>query len=208
MDSRDRLVGSNSPHVNLALQLLPAGQDDMQEDNPITCHFEPKASLVAAGLDFLRFTEDGRHARMRHICLNGDVRSRDCSRRRIGQPDNHNRADPGRRRGDFVFNRDCVRRVRWSRAGCDKHTRAQAHNRRLRHSFGEGEPAARSVERGIPCCSPGGLNGRSNVPGSFASGSFRGVLVAPFASAGHVPLLTLGRKHVVVHSGHHGDKHH
>jgi len=152
MDSRDRLVGSNSPHVNLALQLLPAGQDDMQEDNPITCHFEPKASLVAAGLDFLRFTEDGRHARMRHICLNGDVRSRDCSRRRIGQPDNHNRADPGRRRGDFVFNRDRVRRVRWPRAGCDKHTRAQAHNRRLRHSFGEGEPAARSVERGIPCC--------------------------------------------------------
>jgi len=64
MDSTARLVGSDATDVNLAFQLLPAGQYDMQEDNPIPGHFEPKMRPIAAGLDFLRFAEDESHTRV------------------------------------------------------------------------------------------------------------------------------------------------
>jgi hypothetical protein len=107
MDSTARLVRSDASHVNLALQLLPAGQCDMQEDNPIACHLKRKMSLIAARSDFLGFPENRRHARVRHVCLQRNMRSGYCSRRRIGQPEgHHNRADPDRFWRDFVFNRD------------------------------------------------------------------------------------------------------
>jgi len=53
MDSTACLVGSDAPHFNLMLEVLPAGQSDLQEDNPIPCHPKRKMCLVAAGLDFL-----------------------------------------------------------------------------------------------------------------------------------------------------------
>jgi hypothetical protein len=59
MDSTARLVGSDTPHVDLAFQRLPTSQYDMQEDNPIPGHFEPMMRP-----DFLRFTEDGSDARV------------------------------------------------------------------------------------------------------------------------------------------------
>jgi hypothetical protein len=53
-------------------------------------------SLVAAGLDFLRFSENGRHARVRHVGFQRDMRSCDCFRGTIGQPEgDRNWADPG-----------------------------------------------------------------------------------------------------------------
>jgi hypothetical protein len=58
MDSTARLVRSDAPHVKLAFQLLPAGQYDVQENNPIPRHLKRKMSLIAAGGDFLRFPEN------------------------------------------------------------------------------------------------------------------------------------------------------
>ena len=75
MDSTARLVRSDVPYVDLAFQLLPARQHDMQEDSPIPGHIERKMRLIAAGLDFLRFAEDGHHPWVRHVCLERDVRS-------------------------------------------------------------------------------------------------------------------------------------
>ena len=49
----------DAPYINLAFQLLPAGQGDMQQDNPIPCHLEPEVSLVAARLDFPRSSKTG-----------------------------------------------------------------------------------------------------------------------------------------------------
>jgi len=62
MDSTACLIGSDSPYVYRAFQFLPARQYDMQEYDPIPCHLKREMSLVAARLDFLRFSEDGRHA--------------------------------------------------------------------------------------------------------------------------------------------------
>ena len=107
MDSTARLVGSDALHVNLALKLFPAGQYDMQEDNPIPGHLERQVSLVAAGLDFSCFSENGRHASVRHICLNRDVRSCYRFRGRISQTQGHyNWTDPWRLRGELVLNRN------------------------------------------------------------------------------------------------------
>jgi hypothetical protein len=83
MDSTARLVRADAPYVNLAFQLLPAGHYDMQEDDPISCHLKPKMSLITAGSDFIRFPENRRHARVRHVCLQRNMRSGYCSRRRI-----------------------------------------------------------------------------------------------------------------------------
>ena len=50
---------------------------------------------------------------------------------------------------------------------------------------------------------PRGLN---LVPAYSGSGRMHPFLVAPFTSAGHLFTITLGRKHVVVHRDHHGNK--
>jgi hypothetical protein len=103
MDSTACLVRSDAPHFNLAFQCLSAGQYDMQEDNPISCHPKRKVSLVLAGLDFLRLPEDRRHARVRHFRLEGDMRPGDRFGGRISQPESqHDGTDPGWLWRDFV----------------------------------------------------------------------------------------------------------
>jgi hypothetical protein len=107
MDSTARLVRSDAPHFNLAFQFLSTGQYDMQEDGPISCHLKHKVSLVLAGLDFLRLPEHRRHARVRHLSLEGDMRPGDCFGGRISQPEGqHDRTDPGWLRRNFVIHRD------------------------------------------------------------------------------------------------------
>ena len=64
MDSTACLVRSDAPYVNLAFQFLPAGQYDMQDDNPISGHPKREMSLVTARRDFLRFPEGRSHARV------------------------------------------------------------------------------------------------------------------------------------------------
>ena len=51
MDSTACLVGSDALHVKLAFQLLPAGPNNMQENNPIPRHRKREVSLVAARFD-------------------------------------------------------------------------------------------------------------------------------------------------------------
>lgn len=90
----------------------------MEEDNPISRHLEREMSLVAAGLDFPDFAKDRRHARVRHVRLQRNVRSRNGFSRRIDQPKVHYcRPDPSRFGRDLVLNRNRARRVRWSGAG-------------------------------------------------------------------------------------------
>ena len=112
MDSTACLVRSDAPHINLAFQLLPSGQYDMQEDNPIPCHLERKASLVAARCNFLRLLERRSHAGMRHVSFQRNMRSCDRSGGRIGQPEcDHNGPGANWLRRDFMLDGNRVRRV-------------------------------------------------------------------------------------------------
>jgi hypothetical protein len=79
----------------------------MEEDNPITRHLKLQMRFVTTRRFFLRFREYRTHARMRHVSLNRNVRSRNQLTVRIGQLESdRNRPDAGRSRGDFVFNLD------------------------------------------------------------------------------------------------------
>jgi hypothetical protein len=118
MDSTACLVGLDAAYFYVAFQLLPAGQYDMQEDNPITCHSERKMCLVAAGRDLVYLSKDRSHARMRHIRFYRDTRSRNWFRGRIGQPEgNHNGPNPSGFGRDFVLNSDRARLICWPGAG-------------------------------------------------------------------------------------------
>ena len=55
----------------------------MEENNPITRHLKLKVSFVAARLCLFRLREYGTHARVRHISLNRNVRTRDNLSRAI-----------------------------------------------------------------------------------------------------------------------------
>ena len=117
-DSTACLVRLNAPHIKLAFQLLSAGQGDMQEDNPVSCHLEPEVSLVAARLDFPGMVKDGRHARVCHVRLHRNLSSRDRVASRIDQSETHDRrSGPDRRGRDFMLNRDRARRIRRPGAG-------------------------------------------------------------------------------------------
>jgi hypothetical protein len=69
------LVGPNAAHAELTLQPLPAGQPDVQENNPISRHRKFEMSLVLARLGFRCFLKNGSHTRVGHVCFNGDARS-------------------------------------------------------------------------------------------------------------------------------------
>jgi hypothetical protein len=125
MDSTACLVGPDAPHVDLSLQFLPAGQRDMQEDNPIPRHLKLQVSLVAANLSFFRLRELGTHARVRHISLYRNAPSREWSRSAVGQFDrNRGVADPGWFRRDFILNRDMRRRL--GRSGTADHEQTRS----------------------------------------------------------------------------------
>jgi len=117
-DSTACLVRSNARHINLAFQLLSAREFDMQENDPVSCHFKPEVSLVAARLDFAGIVKDGRHARVCHVRLYRNLRSRDWAAGRIDQSEGHSsRAGPGRRGRYLMLNRDRARRIRRPGAG-------------------------------------------------------------------------------------------
>ena len=75
MDSTACLVRSDTLQVNLAFRLLPVGQNNMQENNPVSCHGKREMSLVAAWLNFPRFPKHWSHSRMRHVRLEREMRS-------------------------------------------------------------------------------------------------------------------------------------
>jgi hypothetical protein len=77
MDSTARLVWLHAPYIDLSFQLLPAGQRDMDENNPIARHRKPQSGHVAAWFSLVRLCEHRAHARVRHVSLDRKVRSRD-----------------------------------------------------------------------------------------------------------------------------------
>ena len=117
------LFGPDAPDFDLAFQFAPAGHCDMEQDDPIPRHLERKARLIAAGRDFRRFSEDGGHTGVRHVTFQRDVRSRDCFRYRIREPQGYDdRTNPRGLGRDLVLNRDRLRQVRWpGAAGRDRH---------------------------------------------------------------------------------------
>ena len=72
-------------YVELAFQLLPAGQAHVQEDNPVSRHRKSEMGLVVARPAFRCFLKHGGHARVRHVCFHGDARSGNGSRCSVGQ---------------------------------------------------------------------------------------------------------------------------
>jgi hypothetical protein len=90
MDSTDCLVGSDALHIDLSFQFIPAGQRDMEEDNPITRHLKLQRSFVMASFFLLfRLCKPRTHTRVRHIGLNRNVCTRDWSTFGIGQLENN-----------------------------------------------------------------------------------------------------------------------
>jgi hypothetical protein len=121
LDSTACLVGSNPAHAELALQLLSAGQPDVQEDNPISSHRKFEMSLVLAWLGFRCFLKHGGHARMRHVCFHGNARSRDRFRRWISQLElDCSRSDLRRIGRDCMLNRNGRRRIGWPGASSNE----------------------------------------------------------------------------------------
>lgn len=113
MDSTARLVWPHAPYIDLLLHLLPAGQRNMQQNNPVPCHPQLKLRLVPSRINLLGFTEDRTHARMRHIRLDPDVRARDRPRPGIRHSErNRRRTNPERLRSDFMLNAKNRRRRR------------------------------------------------------------------------------------------------
>jgi len=107
MDSTANLVGANARYVELPLQRLPAGQPDVQENDPISRHGKLEMGPVLARPGFRRFLKHGRHTRVRHVCFHGDPRSRDRPSSGVGQfEDDRSRTDPGRFGRDCMLNRD------------------------------------------------------------------------------------------------------
>ena len=111
MDSTACLVGSHVPQVELSFQFLPVGKRGMKKNNPVSGHPQPHLRLILARSHFLRLPEHRAHARVRHICLNGNAGS--CNRLGSGicqlQRD-RDRTDPDRLGRDSVFDRDHGRR--------------------------------------------------------------------------------------------------
>ena len=107
MDSTASLVGSDAPHVELSFQLLPVGQRDMKEDNPVPRHRKLQLKLIAPMVCFFRLCEPGTHARVRHITLNCNMRAGNWLGGGICQPESEpGGADPCRFWRDIVINRD------------------------------------------------------------------------------------------------------
>src|ERR1700687_1838822 len=107
VDSTACLIGSNAAYAKLALQRLPPGQPDVQQDNPVSRHAKFEMRLVMAGLGLRCFLKHRGHARMRHVCFQCDTRSRYRFRSRISQLQNE-RCPPDLWGGGryFVFHRD------------------------------------------------------------------------------------------------------
>src|SRR5208282_3230254 len=100
-------AGLDAPHVDLSFQLLPVGQRDMEEDNPIARHLKLQMSLVAPPLSFFRLREQGAHARVRHVSLNRYVRSRERFAAGIRQLESErNGSGPCGLRRNIVLNRN------------------------------------------------------------------------------------------------------
>ena len=76
MDSTAYLVGSDAPHIELALQILSAGQCDMQEDNPVSAISNFSLPWYRPGSISLASPKTGDMPGVRHVRLQGDVRSR------------------------------------------------------------------------------------------------------------------------------------
>ena len=111
MDSTACLIrsnaGSDAPHVDPSFQFLPAGQRDMEQDNPISCHRKLQASFVAARPHFFRFCKPRTHTRMRHVSFNRNVRPGDRFGSSVSQLESdRGGAHTGRFRRDFVFDRE------------------------------------------------------------------------------------------------------
>jgi hypothetical protein len=107
MDSTANLVWADTSYVELPLQRLPAGQPDVQENDPVSRHRKFEMGLVLARPDFRRFLKHRGHARVRHVCFDGDAGSRNRPCGGIGQSeDDRNRTDLGRFGRDRVLNRD------------------------------------------------------------------------------------------------------
>jgi hypothetical protein len=100
----------------------------MEEDNPVTRHFKRKMGLVAAGFRFFRLCELGDHARMRHIRLHRNTRSRNWPSGGIGQFESDRlRSDSGWVGRDFVLDCDRGWRLDWPRAASDQQNRGATH---------------------------------------------------------------------------------
>jgi hypothetical protein len=124
MDSTACLVGSNAgsnaSHVDLSFQFLPAGQRDMEQNNPITRHLELKVSLVAARFCLLRLREYGTHTWVRHVSLNRNVRTRYILAGAINQfKSDRSGSDPSRFRRNYMLNFD--NRSRFRRSGTSRY---------------------------------------------------------------------------------------
>jgi hypothetical protein len=67
MDSIACLTGSHAAYIELALQLLPVGQPDVQQYNPVSRHRKFQMSLVLARLGLPGILKYWSHACMRHV---------------------------------------------------------------------------------------------------------------------------------------------
>jgi hypothetical protein len=102
-----RLIRQYALHFELSFQLPFARQRDMKENDPIARHRELQLTIVAARLRLSCVRELRTHSGVRHIRLDGNVRSCDRLTRGIGHFEHDRcRADPYRLRQDFRLNRN------------------------------------------------------------------------------------------------------
>jgi hypothetical protein len=77
-----QLLRPHAFEVDLPLDLLSPGECHMHQDDPIPAHRQVKTSTVLALRALLGVTKDWRHARVRHIAFQFDLRARYRPRRR------------------------------------------------------------------------------------------------------------------------------
>jgi len=79
----------------------------MEEDNPITRHLELQRRFVTTGFYLSRVSKSWAHTRVRHICLNRNLRPSNWLTARIRQlKRKRSRTDPDWFRRDLMLDRD------------------------------------------------------------------------------------------------------
>jgi len=124
-DSTAYLVGSNALHVELPFQLFSVRQLDVQQDDPISRHRKIETSLVPTRTRFLCNRERGTHARVRHICLDRNLRACERFADGIAQLEiDRLRPNTGRLRRDRLLNCNSFWSTGWLRTATREQCRS------------------------------------------------------------------------------------